>query len=95
MNELELLLNKERPRAFAYCDMGKPFTYLVEINKDYFCDVFNINKVYDFALDDYNYLRRNGVTNAKHESLVRTFRALYNVVDKYGKEMRVIDAEEE
>lgn len=91
MNELEHLLKKERPKALAYCDMRKPFTYLQEINKEYFCNAFDINKVYDFALDDYSYLKRNKVTHAKHESLVRTFTMMYKVVDKYKKELNILD----
>ena len=94
MNELEYLLKKERPRALAYCDMGKPFSYLHEVNKEYFCCAFDTNKLFDFALDDYNYLKRNKVTHAKHESLVRTFTMMYKVVDKYKKEMNILESEE-
>jgi hypothetical protein len=91
VNKLELLLKKERPRAFAYCDMGKPFKYLDEINKEYFCGVFDINKVYDLSLDVYNYFEKNGVFYAKHESLVRTFVMMYELVDKYKKELNVVE----
>jgi hypothetical protein len=82
-NNLEDVLRKERPRAYAYCDMNKPFTYLDEVNKEYFMCLFPKDKVYDFALDAYNYWKKNGVLNAKHESLVTTFKMMYKQFERY------------
>ena len=100
MKDLELLVKKERSRVWAYCDMGKPFDYIRDVNNEYFCGSFELQSngktkgVFDIALDDYNYLKRNNVVNAKQESLLRTFKAMYNIVDKYRKEFDILESEE-
>ena len=100
MTDLELLVKKERPRVWAFCDMGKPFDYIRNVNDEYFCGSFELkssNKVkgvFDMALDDYSYLKRNNVVNAKQESLLRTFKAMYKVVDEYKRGFDILESEE-
>ena len=95
MNELESILKKERPRCWAYVDMGKPFTYLDMVNEEYFCGIFEREKLYDRSLDVYNYFKRNGVLYAVQESLIRTLSEMYTVTKKYGSELDVYDGKKE
>ena len=86
MKNLEDILKKERHRSLAYIEIGKPFTYIYNINNEYFCGAFNKWKLYDFALDSYSYWKSNGVLHAKHESLLTTLRMMYNTYVKYKNE---------
>lgn len=95
MKDLEQILIKERPRSWAYIDAGKPFTYLDMVNKEYFCGIFNKEKLYDRSLDIYNYFKRNGVLHAVQESLLRTLTEMYSCSKKYEKELNILNGEED
>jgi hypothetical protein len=83
MKTLDDLVRIERNRIHAFIDAKKEFLYLSLMNSTHFDGAFDIGKVYDFALDSYSYWKRNGVVNAKEESLVTTFKVLYNKYEEY------------
>jgi len=83
MSDLEEMVRVERNRIHAFVDAEKEFLYLTLANNAHFGGAFDINKVYDFALDSYSYWKRNKVVNAKEESLVTTFKMMYQEYMKY------------
>jgi hypothetical protein len=87
VKKLEELLKQERHRSFAFADAKKEFMYLRMVNTLYFDDVFDIDKVYDFALDAYNYWKENKVLYAKQEALLTTFRMMYSEYTKNKKDI--------
>jgi len=85
MNEqdnIEDLIHNESLRCDAYIYKGTPFDFLKEMNKKYFNNAFNINKLYDFALDDYNYKMNNGFKHeAKLNALMSTLFMMFDVYE--------------
>ena len=82
MVSLDDLVRKERNVAWAYIDKKEEFKYLDRLNDVYFCGVFNMRSVYDFSLDAYSYWKKNKVLNAKHESLISSFRMMYDTFER-------------
>jgi hypothetical protein len=80
---IEDLIVKERGRIRGFVGIGKEFSYLRIINKEDFGNVFILSVVYDYALDCYNYWKKEGVVNAKEESLVSTYRAMYGIYQEF------------
>jgi len=82
LSNLESILRIERLRSKEYILMNKPFIYLDIINKEYFCNFFDKEYIYNYSLDAYNYWKKNEIVNAKQESLISTLKMMYNTIMK-------------